>query len=291
MKTKRLGKGLDALIPGNLSEEEKPAGIIEGIEISKINTNPYQPRTDFDRQKLDELKSSIKEKGVIQPITVRQKDDGYELIAGERRLRAVQELNYTSIPAYIMSDVTTGDEMLELSLIENVQRQDLNPIELAKAYKQLQKEYGLTQEEVAKKVGKDRVTITNIIRLLKLPEKIQDSLKNNEISMGHARALMSLSSEKLQLKFLKKIVKDSWSVRKLEEAVKEDDLRTKKLSMKESSQETLSQVYKDIEDQIRAKFSTKVKLKKRGEGGEITISFYSDEDLDRIIDLINLISK
>jgi len=291
MKTKRLGKGLDALIPGNLPDEEKPGGTIEGIEISRINTNPYQPRNDFDRQKLDELKSSIKEKGVIQPITVRQKDDSYELIAGERRLRAVQELNYKTIPAYIMSDVTSGDEMLELSLIENVQRQDLNPIELAKAYQQLQKEYGLTQEEVAKKVGKDRATITNVIRLLKLPGKIQESLKNDEISMGHARALMSLSSDKQQLKFLKKVIKDSWSVRKLEEAVKGDDGKTKKRFLKESPQEALSQVYKDIEDQFRTKLSTKVKLKKKGEGGEITISFYSDEDLDRLIDLINSISK
>lgn len=291
MKTKRLGKGLDALIPGDLSEDEKSRATIEGIDIAKIKTNPYQPRTDFDRQKLKELTDSVKEKGVIQPITVRQKDDGYELIAGERRLRAVQELNYKTIPAYIMSDVSSGDEMLELSLIENVQRQDLNPIELAKAYQKLQKKYGLTQEEIAKKVGKDRATITNIIRLLKLPESIQGSLRNNEISMGHARALMSLSSESSQIKFLHKVVKNGWSVRKLEEAVKENSENIKRSSMSESSPQVLPEVYKDIEDQMRIIFGTKVKLRKKSKGGDITISFYSDEDLDRIIDLINLIQK
>ncbi|MFO7891469.1 MAG: ParB/RepB/Spo0J family partition protein [bacterium] len=291
MKTKRLGKGLDALIPGDLSEEEKSNAAIEGIEIAKIKTNPYQPRTDFDRKRLRELTDSIKEKGVIQPITVRQKEDGFELIAGERRLRAVQELNFTKIPAYIMPDVTTGDEMLELSLIENVQRQDLNPIELAKAYQQLQKKYGLTQEEVAKKVGKDRATITNIVRLLKLPEKIQNSLKINEISIGHARALMSLPSESSQIKFLHKVVKNGWSVRKLEEEVKENSDKTKTHSSSKSSQEVLPEIYKEIEDQMRVTFGTKVRLRKKSAGGEITISFYSDDDLDRIIDLINLIPK
>ncbi|MEJ2628950.1 MAG: ParB/RepB/Spo0J family partition protein, partial [bacterium] len=228
MKTKRLGKGLDALIPSNITEEEGKQATIEGIEINKIKTNPYQPRTDFDNEKLEGLKASIEEKGIIQPITVRREKDGFELIAGERRLRAVQELNYKTIPAYILSDISTGDEMLELSLIENIQRQDLNPIELAKAYQKLQKEYGLTQEEVAKKVGKDRATITNIIRLLQLPEKIQDSVKTNEISMGHARALMSLPTEKSQMQFLQKVIRDEWSVRKLEQAVKEYDGQTTK---------------------------------------------------------------
>ncbi len=291
MKTKRLGKGLDALIPGDFYDDEGPKGTIEGIKISKIKSNPYQPRTDFDRQKLNELKSSIEEKGIIQPITVRKKKDGFELIAGERRLRAVQELNYNKVPAYIMSDVTSDDEMLELSLIENVQRQDLNPIELAKAYQQLQTEYGLTQEEVAKKVGKDRPTITNTIRLLKLPEKIQNSLTLNEISMGHARALMGLSSENAQVKFFKKVVKNGWSVRKLEKAVKEEVLIEKKYPMEKSPKDSLPKVYKDIEDQIREKFGTKVKLKKKGKGGEISISFYSEDDLDRIVELIYLIPK
>ncbi len=291
MKTKRLGKGLDALIPGNITEEEGKQATIEGIEINKIKTNPYQPRTDFDNEKLEGLKASIEEKGIIQPITVRREKDGFELIAGERRLRAVQELNYKTIPAYILSDISTGDEMLELSLIENIQRQDLNPIELAKAYQKLQKEYGLTQEEVAKKVGKDRATITNIIRLLQLPEKIQDSVKVNEISMGHARALTSLPTEKSQMKFLQKVIRDEWSVRKLEQAVKEYDGQATKQVLKKSSKASLPQVYKDIEDQIRVKLSTKVRLKKKGEGGEITISFYSDEDLGRIIELIDLIPK
>lgn len=286
MTTRRLGKGLEALIPTNpLEENDKKNSSLEGIKISIIHANPYQPRHDFDLKKLEELKKSIKQNGVIQPITVRKKNNGYEVIAGERRLRAVRELEFDKIPAYIMSDVNTEDKMLELALIENIQRQDLNAIELAKAYKQLQHDYGLTQEKVAEVVGKDRATVANFIRLLKLPEEIQNSLKRDEISMGHARTIVSLSADAEKIFYWKKIVKGNWNVRRLEEAVKKKKDSTKSKLLKKKVQNSQSVDLRDIEEKLRSLFGTKIKLKKMENGGQIIISYYSNDDLDRILEI------
>ncbi|MFY8000275.1 MAG: ParB/RepB/Spo0J family partition protein [Candidatus Kapaibacteriota bacterium] len=223
-----LGKGLDALLPSSFSIEPPDAaqaddgqsvGVIAMIDVKRVRPNPMQPRQDFDRDALEDLKKSIKEKGVIQPITVRRMDGGYEIIAGERRVRASGEIGLETIPAYIL-DIETDADMLELALIENVQRENLNPIEVALGYKRLMEECRLTQEEVSKKVGKDRTTITNFLRLLRLPNEIQRSLRAKKLSMGHARAILALSDEGKQHEVFEQVRELELSVRKTEEIVK-----------------------------------------------------------------------
>jgi ParB family chromosome partitioning protein len=189
------------------------------IDVKRVRPNPMQPRQDFDREALDDLKKSIKEKGVIQPITVRRTEEGYEIIAGERRVRASSEAGLEMIPAYIL-DIETDADMLELALIENVQRENLNPIEVALGYKRLMEECRLTQEEVSKKVGKDRTTITNFLRLLRLPDEIQRSLRQKKLSMGHARAILAISDEDKQRAVFNEVRAQEFSVRKTEDIVK-----------------------------------------------------------------------
>ncbi len=223
-----LGKGLDALLPSSFSieppdttqfDDGKSVGVIAMIEVKRVRPNPMQPRQDFDREALDDLKKSIKEKGVIQPITVRRTEEGYEIIAGERRVRASSEAGLEMIPAYIL-DIETDADMLELALIENVQRENLNPIEVALGYKRLMEECRLTQEEVSKKVGKDRTTITNFLRLLRLPDEIQRSLRQKKLSMGHARAILAISDEDKQRAVFNEVRAQEFSVRKTEDIVK-----------------------------------------------------------------------
>jgi ParB family chromosome partitioning protein len=223
-----LGKGLGALLPPSFSieppkdlprDDGNTVGVTAMIELSKIRPNPMQPREDFDPVALEDLKKSIKEKGVIQPITVRRTQIGYEIIAGERRFRASTEIGMETIPAYIL-DIETDAEMLELALIENVQRENLNPIEVAIGYKRLMEECSLTQEEVSKKVGKDRTTVTNFMRLLRLPHEIQVSLRTKSLSMGHARAILSISDEVLQREVFRQVRDSDLSVRRTEELVK-----------------------------------------------------------------------
>jgi ParB family transcriptional regulator, chromosome partitioning protein len=283
-KSNRLGRGLEALIPQISPEEEKSSRALDTIPVSRIHTNPKQPRTVFDRQGLEDLKKSIVENGVIQPVTVRKTDGGFEIIAGERRLRAVVELGYERIPAYVMN-VETEEKMLELALVENVQREDLNPIELAKAYDQLQTEYRLSQEEVARKVGKDRATVANFIRLLKLPDVIQDSLSKNEISMGHARAFMGLGSRSDQIKVWKKTLAKGWSVRKVE-----DDVRLQTEAAKQPGKPASGKrhpYFGEAEDRIRTALGTQVKIVPSGKGGRIEIQYFSEEELDRLIELFH----
>ena len=287
MKSKRLGKGLEALIPQITPEEaENRADALSQIAVSLIQSNPEQPRSVFHRQKLEELKQSISENGLIQPVTVRKSEDGFELISGERRLRAVQELGVNRIPAYII-EVESDEKLLELSLIENIQRDDLNAIEVAHAYERLQKEYKLTQEEVARKVGKDRATVANFIRLLRLPEKIQESLEKDEISMGHARAIMGLTSRGEQIQIWRKAVKGGWSVRKTEEAVRQ---MTEKPEKKTDSPSTAQNpAVQSMEDRLRTVFGSQVKIRQTGEGGKIEISYFSQGDLDRLMELLEQI--
>ncbi len=292
-KNTGLGKGLGALIPGAgltkdgtlHQDQESP---VTQIPIHLIKANPFQPRKEFEPQALEELKNSILQNGLIQPITVRRVAHGYELIAGERRFRAARMANLESMPAYIRENVT-DEEMLELALIENVQREKLNPIELASGYQQLIDVCRLTQEQVADRIGKDRTTVTNIIRLLKLPARIQDSLKKEEITIGHGRALISLPSEEVQMRAWKDIVKTGMSVRRTEELVKAllEAKGTRKNRSDRKMFEGQDPLVADIESRLRVRFGTKVKVKRRQEGGTVEIEYYSHDDLDRLLELFN----
>jgi len=286
MKSKRLGKGLGALIPDqepeNTTSVDNTENLIQ-VKVSKVKPNPYQPRVKFGERALSELKDSIKEKGIIQPITVRRKNSHFELIAGERRLRAAIEVGFENIPAYVM-EVESKEEMLELAIIENVQRERLDPIEQASAYQRLIDECSLTQDEVARKIGKDRSTITNILRLLRLPGPIQESVANGEISVGHARTLLSLESKENQIELWKKLLKNEYSVRKLEKIVKELD-EIKKVKSIASKRKSVHVV--KIEDKLRNLFGTKVTVRSKNEGGSIEIEFYSPEDLSRLLEIFD----
>jgi ParB family chromosome partitioning protein len=255
-----------------------------GIEIDGISRNPYQPRADFDPVALDELRQSIQEKGVIQPITVRRVDSGYQLISGERRVRAAKEAGLTKIPAYILR-VDSNEEMLELALIENLQREHLNPIEVAISYKRLIEECVLTQEQVSQRIGKDRSTITNTLRLLRLPEVIQTAVRKGEISGGHARALLAIEDPALQIGIFNRIVDKDLSVRQVERLVKRQGKgksrhgSTLKLAVANSS-------LVSVEDRLRQALGTKVMVRPIQAGkGEIVVEYYSTGDLERLIDL------
>ena len=287
MKSKRLGRGLEALIPQTPPETETGGPkSLDQIEVASIRVNPQQPRLDFDPKRLNELKQSIKEHGIIQPITVHKNETGYELVSGERRLRAVSDLGYERIPAYII-EVESEDKLLELALIENIQREDLNPIEIAQAYQKLQKDHGLTQEAVAQKVGKDRATVANFIRLLKLPAKVQDCLSKDEISMGHARALMGLPKADGQIQLCKKIIKQQMNVRQVEDAVRKLVEGARPVA-KIKARDTF---VIEIEDTIRSIVGTQVRVKQSGNGGRIEIDYFSNEDLERILELFNAIQS
>lgn len=284
-KTKRLGRGLGALISDESDDEffgGEGAKQFREIEIHSIRPNPFQPREDYDTKLMEELKNSIAEKGVIQPITVREKDRGYELIAGERRLRAVRELGYDRIPAFIM-EVETDDEMLELALIENIQREDLNPIDVARGYHRLIEELHLTQEQVAQKVGKERSTVTNFLRLLKLPPKIQESLRKADISMGHARALLGVENAGRQLEIWEKTVQRKLSVRDVEAHVRKINQPQKR---KVTVSREKSPDIEAVEERFREVLATKVKIYPQKNGGKIEIEYYSKEDLERILEIL-----
>ncbi len=286
-KTNRLGRGLSALIPEKENQAPPPSedAKLAEIDVYLIRPNPYQPRLEFDPVALQELKSSIEEKGVIQPLTVRRVDDHFELISGERRLRAVTEIGLDKVPCYILK-VDTKEEMLEMAIVENVQREHLNPIEQAIAYQRLIDECNLTQDDVAKKIGKDRSTITNTIRLLRLPGAIQDSVRKSDISMGHARTLLAVDNEKVQKKLWKKILNESLSVRRLEQLVKDNQNKSKPAPKKPARRSVFVQ---KVEENLREVLGTKVSLRPRREGGLIEVEFYSPEDLNRLIELFEKI--
>jgi ParB family chromosome partitioning protein len=307
MKT-GLGRGLDALMnPQGFKEGEessvdysklnkddgKQVDVLAKIPVGNVSRNPYQPRAHSDPEAFEELKKSILSNGLIQPITVRRKSlTHYELISGERRLKACSEIGMREIPAYIIK-VDTEEAMLALALIENIQREELNPIEIATAYKRLMEECHLTQEQIADKVGKDRTTIANTIRLLKLPQEIQDSLIKEEITSGHARALINLPNPLLQLEALKKIKAGNLSVRKVEQLVRKlsasPDLKRRSVSLTGFSRNA---EMRDMEDKLQKIFGTKVICKQRQDGsGEIVIEFYSTDELERLFELFETNSK
>jgi len=288
MKNKtRLGKGLEALIStpvDQISSQMKNA--LREIDVRLIDPNPFQPRMEMDATAFEELKESIRQNGIIQPIAIRPAEDGrFQLIAGERRLKAAIELEYIQIPAYIL-EVTSDEYMLEMALIENVQREQLNPIDLANGYQKLIDEINLTQEEVAKKIGKDRVTVANIIRLLKLPDIIQQSLKRGEIREGHARALLGLNEKSQQIELWKKVLKNNYSVRKVEEEVKKWRNGSPHYQLQKTARKKSVFVAR-TENHLREKLGTQVKIRSKKDGGSIEIFFYTKEDLDRLLELFD----
>ncbi|NQV73726.1 ParB/RepB/Spo0J family partition protein [bacterium] len=297
-----LGRGLSALLPDiddketvaptgiestrlyNFDERIRTAGSISEVDVNSVAPNPYQPRQHFDEAALQELSESIRELGIIQPITVRSAGHNrYELISGERRLKAARMAGFERVPAYVRE--ADSEAMLEMALVENVQREQLNPIEVALGYQRLIDECNLTQEVVATKIGKNRSTIANFLRLLKLPPIIQAGLRDGKLTTGHARALLSVESESIQRQILDEIIKHEWSVREVEKRVRE------LLKPKKKKADPLSEFsgpdaieYRRFAERIRHALGTKVGVKPnaKGEGGKIELEYYSNEDLERI---------
>ena len=282
------GRGLDALIDTGNVHTQGSSNLNE-IEISLIEPNPNQPRREFDKEALQELANSISEVGIIQPITLRQVEGGkYQIIAGERRWRASQIAGLTRIPAYIR---TVEDEgVMEMALVENIQREDLNAIEVALAYQHLAETTGMTQEMISKRVGKSRAAVTNYLRLLKLPAQVQMALKNHEIDMGHARALLSIESPPTQIKLFKEIQKQQYSVRKVEELVQAlksgDDIQTSKGRVAAKSQ--MPEEFNILKQRLAHFFQTKVQMTCSPKGkGKISIAFNNEEELERIMSALD----
>lgn len=286
MATKRLGKGINALIRPPSKQDTSPAGVTN-LPISKIKTNPHQPRKKFDKKSLVELASSIKEKGVITPITVKTDGNGYILIAGERRLRASKLIKKREIPGYII-ELTNDSEMMEVALIENIQRENLNSIEESEAFAVLQGKFNLSQSKIALAVGKSRSTITNALRLLQLPIQVKKSISDNRISAGHGRAILAMKTESRMLALWKMIIEQNLSVRAAEAQVKD---KTKKISKKHKTKiKPKDASLRKLEDELIAIFGTKVQLNHKGKkGGMIIVDYFSDDDLERLLDLIRTI--
>ncbi|MCK5572724.1 MAG: ParB/RepB/Spo0J family partition protein [Bacteroidetes bacterium] len=288
-----LGRGLASLIPrpAALSSVDDGTGhdIVAHVDIARIQRNPYQPRADFNPETLEELTQSIREKGLVQPITVRRVEGGYQLISGERRVRAARAANLQQIPAYIIQ-VSSDEEMLELALIENLQREHLNLIEIAISYRRLIEECRQTQEVVAQRIGKDRSTVTNTLRLLKLPEVIQTAIRKGEVSGGHARALVAVENEKTQLLLFRRIIREGLSVRQIERLVK---VKGKKSHRRASVSDIAEKsTLASIEERLRQLLGTKVQVRPLRHGkGDIQIEYYSADDLDRLVDIFEELQR
>jgi ParB family chromosome partitioning protein len=288
MARQALGRGLGALIPGNLQDLDAEPGKAgaQDLVLTEIKPNPYQPRTVFRDEELRELAESIKEQGVLQPVlVVKAKAGGYELVAGERRLRAVQLLGWRTIPALVRS-AATRQEMAEWAIIENVQRDDLNPLEESRAYKRLMDEFKHSQDDVAVKVGRSRSAVANSLRLLRLPAEVQALLETGALQMGHARALLALDSPEAQKALAKRISAEGLSVRAVEKAGQDRAAelggQRRKAARREGGVELAA-----IEEKMRRKLGTKVKLSPQGKGGKIEIMYFSAEELERLIDLLS----
>lgn len=295
-KKRGLGRGLSALLKNPETDitsnepisESKVAGSVNEIAISQIEVNPFQPRTEFDQEALDELSASIEQLGIIQPLTVRKLGyDKYQLISGERRFRAAQLAGLEKVPAYIR--IANDQEMLEMALVENIQREQLNAIEVALSYKRLMEECKLTQERMSERVGKKRSTVTNYLRLLKLPVEIQAGLRDGKISMGHARALISVSNTETQINIFNDTVANGFSVRDVEQIVKDFGESSYKQTSRKRTKPLLSFEHQKLANNISHQLGSKVKLKVNKSGkGKIEISFTKEEELQAIIKYFGL---
>ena len=277
-KKSALGKGLGALIPNDDKPSKEEGKML--IPLNLIKSNEEQPRKSFDDEKILELSQSIKEHGIIQPILVNKKGDSYIIVAGERRWRAAKFLKLKEVPAIIME--LSDKEVLEVSLIENIQRQDLNPIEEAIAYRRLLTDFKLTQEELSKRIGKSRVSITNTIRLNNLCDTVKQYLIDEVITEGHGRVLLAIEDAKLQAEIAQKVIDESMSVRELERLVKNIN------PIKTENKREINPYYKDITEKLQDYLGTKVNISNKNNKGKIEIEYYSDEDLQRILEIINL---
>ena len=286
MATKRLGKGLEALIQGTSNKPPSESGVMP-IPINNIVTNPLQPRKDgLDKKSLQELIASIRKKGVITPITVKKDNDQFILIAGERRVRASKHAGLKEIPGYIVS-ISDESELMEIALIENIQRENLNPIDEAEGFAVLQSKYNHSQDSIAKAVGKKRVTVSNALRLLKLPRNIINSLRSQTISAGHGRAILMMKTSRGMNRLFDLIVSKNLSVRAAEAIAKGKS--TKKVSVNSKKIRKSSSPLKMIEDELITILGTKVEIHHSKKGGDIEIHFFSDDDFDRILDLLRSI--
>ena len=299
MSTKRnaLGKGLSALLENIETDITSKSGVTEGISsvagsiptilVEQIESNPFQPRTDFDAEALNELAASIRVHGIIQPITVRKLGyDRYQLISGERRLKASRIAGLKTVPAYIR--IANDQSMLEMALVENIQRKDLNAIEVAISYTRLIDECSLTQEELSDRIGKNRSTVTNTIRLLKLPPEIQVAIRDGKITMGHARALLGVNDLVKQMMLFRQIMSDKLNVRDVEEFARESGSKSTLRKNNDPGKTQQSFEFTKIQNVLSSHFGSKIQLKRNGGGsGRIVIPFESDEDLNRVLELLN----
>lgn len=281
MSNKALGRGLGSLFSEmEIADDE----VVKHVSLKELRPNPYQPRKKFGDASLKELSQSIKEHGVIQPLIVRKSIRGYEIVAGERRFRAAKEAGLESVPVVIRE--LTDDQMMEIALIENLQREDLNPIEIAQAFKKLMEHLSLTQEQLAEKVGKSRPHVTNFLRLLQLPESIQEYVSRGTLSMGHARALLGVKDLEIQKSLVEKVIKEKASVRELEEWISNiNQQKTKKEKTKEKKT-FVSPVIRQYEDLLQQFLSTPVRIKQGRQKGKIEIEYYSERELERLIELL-----
>lgn len=299
MSTKRnaLGKGLSALLENMETDITSKTGVTEGVSsvagsiptipVEQIESNPFQPRTDFEEGALNELAASVRVHGIIQPITVRKLGyDRYQLISGERRLKASRLAGLKTIPAYIR--IANDQNMLEMALVENIQRQDLNAIEVAISYKRLIDECSLTQEELSERIGKNRSTVTNTMRLLKLPPEIQIAIRDGKITMGHARAILGVDDVVRQLMMFRQIMSDKLNVRDVEQLARDSGNKSAAGKKREHKSGNLSFEFTKIQNVLSSHFGSKIQLKRNGKGsGRIVIPFDNDEDLNRILELLN----
>ena len=276
-----LGKGLDALIPDIESVDRKPYEYFQ-CDINLIRSNRYQPRERYSEDDLKELSDSIKAQGIIQPLVVRRQDSGYELVAGERRLRAAKKAGLDQVPVVVKS--VPDEKMLEISIVENIQREDLNPLEKAEAYHRLITEFHLTQDQAAMRVGQSRSAVANFLRLRQLPDQIKDSIREGSLSMGHARALLGCETSDQQSAAWRVIVSKGLSVRETENLVKR--LKAAKEKPKTAPPSSEEIYFSSIADDLSRRFGTKVKIHRRGQRGKVEIEFYSNDDLDRLINFL-----
>jgi len=290
MAARGLGKGLDALIPAGdkkITKEENTKGAETVVKITKVEPNRSQPRKNFDEDALQELADSIKQFGLLQPILVQDKGEYYEIIAGERRWRAAKLAGLKEVPVIIRN--YSSQEIVEISLIENIQREDLNPIEEAQAYKRLLTEFNLKQDEVAERVSKSRTAVTNSMRLLKLCDGVQQMIIDDMLSTGHARALIPIEDPELQLQLAQRIFDEKLSVREVEKLVKSILKPAEEKPKKEEIPQSLMYIYQNIENKLKDKLSRKVAISPRGKNGsgKIEIEFYSNDDLEKLIEILS----
>ena len=290
MAARGLGKGLDALIPAGdkkITKEENTKGAETVVKITKVEPNRSQPRKNFDEDALQELADSIKQFGLLQPILVQDKGEYYEIIAGERRWRAAKLAGLKEVPVIIRN--YSSQEIVEISLIENIQREDLNPIEEAQAYKRLLTEFNLKQDEVAERVSKSRTAVTNSMRLLKLCDGVQQMIIDDMLSTGHARALIPIEDPELQLQLAQRIFDEKLSVREVEKLVKSILQPAEEKPKKEEIPQSLMYIYQNIENKLKDKLSRKVAISPKGKNGsgKIEIEFYSNDDLEKLIEILS----